>query len=190
MIFCPIKPEKDIPFPYLLSDRNKTSTELFSELFYKENLSASVNYRESGQPFLCCEQKELPLTASHSGRYTVVAYLPSDGFLGADLQLPVDWSNEEKRRLAFSEREIASAKNDPDKFTFLWTAKEAVLKALGIGLSKGFRYVEILTDYSTHCTLNFVNGDVPAFIDPAFFTLPMPEGCVLIFAAGRAIIPI
>ena len=29
----------------------------------------------------------------------------------------------------FSEREIASAKNDPDKFTFLWTAKEAVIKA-------------------------------------------------------------
>ncbi len=190
MIFCPIKPAKDIPFPYLFSDRSKTSTELFSELLHKENLSASVNYRASGQPFLHCEQKELPLTASHSGRYTVVAYLPSDGFLGADLQLPVDWSNEEKRRFAFSEREIASAKNDPDKFTFLWTAKEAVLKALGIGLSKGFRYVEILTDYSTHCTLNFVNGDAPAFIDPAFFTLPMPEGCVLIFAAGRDIIPI
>lgn len=190
MLFCPIKPAKDIPFPHLLSDRNKTSTELFSELLTKENLSASVHYRKTGQPFLTCDQKELPLTASHSGRYTVVAYLPSDGFLGADLQLPVDWSSEEKRRLAFSEREIASAGNDPNKFTFLWTAKEAVLKSLGIGLTKGFRYVEILTDYCTHCTLNFADDNAPTLLNPAFFTLPMPEGCVLIFTAGRDIIPI
>ncbi len=188
MISCPIYPADRIPFFYLVSQGKKPTDELFFELFRKNGLSACVYRKENGQPYGLCEKKEIALTASHSGGTTVVACSAEIPYLGADLQTIVDWSNEEKRRLAFSERELRSANEDPTRLTFLWAAKEAALKALGIGLGKGFRYLEVITDFSSECALSFADGYRPPFVDPTFYSLPLPQGPCLIFTAGRDIL--
>lgn len=185
---CPINDidclPKDVSF--LFSDEKKSSSALFCELFDKNKETAEVYYLTSGQPYGVKAGKTFPLSASHSKNFTVVC-AKNAGYIGVDVQTEVFW-NREKQQVAFSEREIASAKDIPSRFDFLWAAKESLLKSIGIGLENGYRYVEILTDYATYCDVFFKGGEENDFSHPAFFRLPLEKASCLIFTSDCATI--
>ena len=86
-----------------------------------------------GKPFLPGGPS---FSTSHSDRWLLVG-LCATGRLGVDLEVdvPVDEAPE-IARAHFTERERAALEDeDPDAFLRLWTRKEALIKALGGGLS-------------------------------------------------------
>ena len=171
---------------FLFSDENKSSAELFRELFRRTNERTTVLYRPNGQPYGIKEGETFPLSASHNKNFTVVC-AKSKGYVGVDVQTEVLWSRE-KQEIAFSDREIASAENRPLRLDFLWAAKESLLKSIGIGLEKGYRYVEVLTDYVTYCDVSFKGGEENNFLHPAFFRIPLEKASCLIFTSDCATI--
>ncbi len=80
-----------------------------------------------GRP--CCG--ETLVSISHSGGWALAATKPGSAFLGADME-----KVEERHHAWYSDyfhpSELPS--HDPSEATRLWTIKEAVLKALGLGL--------------------------------------------------------
>ena len=189
-MFCPIRDVSALPKDvfYLFSDKKTSSSELFSVLFRKNDFIAEIFYRDGGQPYgITKEGEEFPLSATNHKNFSLVC-AKERGFLGADLQTAVDWSDPEKQKIAFTEKEITSCNGDPARFDFLWTAKECLLKSVGIGLGKGYNYVEISTDFADNCHFFFKNGEEKLFLRPALFRLPFPKGCCLIFAADCATI--
>lgn len=71
------------------------------------------------------------VTISHSGGWALAALKPGAAFLGADLEL-VEERHPAWYRDYFHPSELPSP--DPSEATRLWTIKEALLKALGLGL--------------------------------------------------------
>lgn len=80
-----------------------------------------------GRP--CCG--ETLVSISHSGGWALAAVKPGSAFLGADLE-----KVEERHQAWYSDYFHPSElpNPDPSEATRLWTVKEAVLKALGLGL--------------------------------------------------------
>jgi len=101
----------------------------------------------TGKPILAALPAELPLhfNLSHSGRAMVLAVC-RDHEVGVDLE----WlrPRENYRQLAeryFTPEEVASA-TDLRSFYAIWTRKEAVLKALGLGLAGGLERFAVSSD--------------------------------------------
>lgn len=80
-----------------------------------------------GRP--CCG--ELLISISHSSGWALAAVKPGSRFLGADLE-KIEPRHPAWYRDYFHPSELPSP--DPSEATRLWTLKEALLKALGLGL--------------------------------------------------------
>ncbi len=79
---------------------------------------------------------------SHSGAYTVLAV--SDRSVGVDIEL-CSLRHISVAKAVYTEAEIQwMNENQEERFTLLWTAKEAVSKALGLGLGLKFTDFEVL----------------------------------------------
>lgn len=95
-----------------------------------------IDSHENGQPYI----SGLPcfVSLSHSGHLAMAAV--SDRPIGADIEIITDrGARLFKKVCSFSEQEyiLASGDFDPRRFFSVWTAKEAVLKHSGKGLSGG-----------------------------------------------------
>jgi 4'-phosphopantetheinyl transferase len=101
--------------------------------------SLTIATSEAGKPQFT-DLEGLNVSVAHSGRVVVVAACPSAA-VGVDIE-PVLTTADDPRRLAgrlFADSEVASFQDLPDAdvaawFSTVWTIKEAVGKALGVGL--------------------------------------------------------
>jgi len=100
---------------------------------------AALHWSELGRPLV---QSPAPcwVSLSHGGDYAAIAI--ADHPVGIDLE---PWESAEilqpatLAHLCFSSAEAAWAGDDPHRCLQIWTAKEAVLKALGLGASGPWR---------------------------------------------------
>ena len=106
------------------------------------------NAYHAGQPLPGC------LSISHSGDWAAAAYTPSGPQVGIDLET-ITPRSEGFIRDYFTEHEVkmvssahaGSLQGTPhsaERATLIWSAKEALLKALGIGLRMDTRRVEVI----------------------------------------------
>ena len=108
-------------------------------------------YGPRGQPTLVGAPVDLRFSLSHSGKHAAVA-VTAGRAVGLDLEA-VD-PGKDTLRVAerfFTESELALLRGCDDfvraaRFTRLWTVKEAVLKARGVGLGSGLGTVEVGLD--------------------------------------------
>jgi 4'-phosphopantetheinyl transferase len=125
---------------------------LFGRLLLKKGLkdlglkSSLINLRYSkfGRPFL---EGNVDFNISHSGSYVVCAFSTTSK-IGIDLEEVRTIQIHDFKNL-FSEEEwkdIIHSENIFSRFYYYWTAKEAVIKAVGEGLSIPLREVLIIED--------------------------------------------
>lgn len=92
----------------------------------------TIEYGEGGKPFFLRNGKPFYLSISHSGEFACATALKNgSSFVGVDIE------KIEKRSATWAEDYFHESEISGDEriMTFLWTVKEAVLKALGLGLS-------------------------------------------------------
>lgn len=128
------------------------------------------------------------VSISHSNGCFAVAATEAS-FLGIDVQHKVTWDNPNKQQAAFTLRELKCLENTSihidslDAYTVLWSAKEAVCKALGVGFLKGFHYAEILTDFKNTCELYILDNKTPQLLNPMLFYGVIDEFVCTFFVA-------
>ncbi len=107
----------------------------------KEILSlneSDIKLTDDGKPYSSKQDKKFNI--SHSGEYTVLAVCQSD--IGVDIQ-EIRQVNDGILKKTLTEEEILWYKKNND-FYSLWCLKEALSKAVGIGLKLGFNKVNVL----------------------------------------------
>jgi len=97
-----------------------------------------IRYTDSGKPYIPGGPH---FSLSHSGDYALLAVGSSP--LGADLE-KTDPKHLSVMKRVFTPEEIAFVGDDPERFTRLWTLKEGLSKAIGLGLFMDFRAVSVL----------------------------------------------
>ncbi len=78
---------------------------------------------------------------SHSGEYCILA--KSDSKIGVDIER-IGGNDMIAAPVVFTPRELTWMKNEPDRFYQLWTLKESLLKAIGMGMSLDPDTVDVL----------------------------------------------
>ena len=122
------------------------------------------------------------LSISHSGGWALAALKPGGtGFLGADLE-KIEERHPAWYRDYFHLSELP--KPDPSQATRIWAMKEALLKALGLGLTAG--PLDIRTDgeirFSGRALERYKELGSPPF---SVETRPFPEGFWTVVAADK-----
>ncbi len=130
----------------------KELSRLGKELLWKLVAHAGENREQlniikgkNGRPrFENCER--LDFSISHSNELVVCALSVGDGKIGADTEKKESTVRKEKqgqfagRFFAGNEREILE--KEPERFSEIWTRKEAYLKRLGTGIATDLREVD------------------------------------------------
>ncbi len=114
----------------------------------------------NGKPF-CKSHTNIHFSISHSGTFVAVAI--SDKEIGIDIELLKEPSEKIINRVC-CENEINvinSSENKKEKFTEIWTEKEAYLKALGTGIDRELKTVDTTK-------MDFVNEYSDEFILSVF----------------------
>lgn len=114
------------------------------------NDQLSFDASERGKPFALVDGVPAPISfsVSHSGRHGLIAVAPT-GRVGVDVEdraVRADLDAVAAMTFAPVERaELAAASGGrrTELFLTVWTTKEALVKALGVGLSRDLRRVEI-----------------------------------------------
>lgn len=130
---------RSIAVEYLLN-------QMINELYPDINTPVELDYDAKGKPHLYIngydsrQGGEINFSLSHSGDY--VACIISDFPCGVDIEKHSDKRDYEKvaKRIC-TDKEFQSI-HCSDDFYSLWTLKECVLKAVGLGLSLDMRKVE------------------------------------------------
>ncbi len=97
-----------------------------------------IDYTEYHKPFLV--NQRITYNIAHSGKYVVLAiYNNTDYQIGVDIE-KVDYSFEtiEMAKIVFSPIEQQLIQFSKDYFFKLWTKKEALIKAQGVGFATDF----------------------------------------------------
>ena len=119
-----------------------------------------IVYNKYGKPFL--KSGKLHFNLSHSGSLAVVA--TSDGEVGIDVQKLCDIDDKLIRRVTTDGEyaALSALKGDKKRTEFfrLWTAKESVIKLLGIGLSLAPSSIEIGLTRPFEVVQNCVNSNI------------------------------
>ena len=91
-----------------------------------------LTYSKNGKPYLKNEKKYF--TISHSGNYVVLAIANRE--IGVDIEKTTHYSDAVARRCFTPlECEWMHHQGSNEAFYYLWTAKESVMKASGLGFS-------------------------------------------------------
>ncbi|WP_442591958.1 4'-phosphopantetheinyl transferase family protein [Pedobacter sp. AW31-3R] len=98
-----------------------------------DNSLNNLKYTKYGRPYL---EGNIDFNISHSGEYVVCAYT-DDCRVGVDLEIikPIQISDFRAQFLAQEWNKITNSSNTLFWFYYYWSAKEAVVKADGRGLS-------------------------------------------------------
>lgn len=151
------------------TNENRRKSLLISQGFLKEKVSETYNIKkedlvfsvsESGKPF-CKSHKEIHFSISHSGDFVAVAI--SDKEVGIDIETLKNPTEKLIARVCSDNEKnlIDSSKNKAEKFTEMWTKKEAYLKALGTGIDRELKCVDTTK-------LNFLTENNEEFILSVF----------------------
>ncbi len=102
-----------------------------------------ILYGEHGKPYFA--NYNVHFNASHSGNYTVVAL--SDKPIGIDIEIIRDFSASAANKILNQDEKTYIMQDDIHenrnrRFFEIWTAKEAYLKLLGLGLSGGIKTLQ------------------------------------------------
>ncbi|MBI4925482.1 MAG: 4'-phosphopantetheinyl transferase superfamily protein [Bdellovibrio sp.] len=132
----------------------KTALQTYFPKFLKNEICIKNSNKDhaSVYPMVIFEQGALPMgsvSISHSGQYAVASFHPLRN-IGIDLEQVAD-RDEEFFNLNFTLQEKAMLRSLPDDllfsaFTLLWTAKEAMSKAIGKGLTLSTMQMESFID--------------------------------------------
>lgn len=140
---------------------------------------------DQGRPYLTHPEYPYSFNLSHSG--TLAAFAVCEAVIGIDVEelraLPEGVDN-----MVFSKPEIAALEAEPDArraatFFRLWTAKEAVLKALGTGLSVSGRSFTVDVSHATTPRLigaDWTDEDIAAWQLQTFEPAPGFTGAIAV----------
>lgn len=138
-------------------DKDKTIS-LFAELLIRNEISRQLDissgtiefgYSEHGKPYLM-NYPDYHFSVSHSGN--CIAFVSGNASIGIDVEQIGDRNLDIAKRF-FTENEFEFIKNSKEPqslFYQIWTAKEAYVKMLGVGLSKSFNSFDVLSDELKH----------------------------------------
>lgn len=135
-------------------------------------------YEDNGKPYLR-DRKELHFSMSHSGDYAALALADSGECrsIGMDLQETARHDRTmsiSKRFYSTSEQDFLNAAQDPEEkksiFYQIWTAKEAYIKATGLGLRQPLP--SFSADLEGGHITDSETGRILAAIEP----VPCPDG--------------
>jgi 4'-phosphopantetheinyl transferase len=131
---------------------------MLAEQLHLKSHQVYLTKDERGRPSLdsrrmasCPKASDLDFSCSHSEKFFAVGAI-EQGRIGIDIEVirpDVADSMLSSRELCETERTwIGALPEDerPAAFYYCWTAKEALLKALGLGVSFGMEQIEILRD--------------------------------------------
>lgn len=111
-------------------------------------LEAEVRRLMNGKPWLAMGgEKRGEISISHSGRYILAAYTENDRPIGVDLE-KIEPRSKEMIETFFTTKEANALSKVPEPLrqfaaNLIWSAKEAILKMEGCGLSVDTRSVEV-----------------------------------------------
>lgn len=107
----------------------------------------TISITASGKPYLP-QHSEIQFNLSHAGNFALIA-ISSDGRVGIDIER----RNREVTGLSdyvLSPLERAKACWSDKRFIDLWVAKEAVLKALGLGIAEYLQDISVLPESGSY----------------------------------------
>ena len=108
------------------------------------------------KPYVKTPDSIIRFNISHSGLWVVIAFAQDE--LGIDIEKidsAFDYSNLLPEHFSLTERQfISSAENPLSAFYLLWTRKEALTKAEGVGLRENLSQVSVLD----RCSVSGSNG--------------------------------
>lgn len=131
---------------------------LFAEILMRNEISKELNipfdeivfgHGEHGKPYLL-NNRDYHFSVSHSGN--CIAFVGSEFSIGIDIEQISDGNLDIAKRF-FTDNEfhfIQNNKEPKNAFYQIWTSKEAYVKMLGLGLSKGFQTFDVLSDELKH----------------------------------------
>jgi len=123
------------------------------------------SYGPHGKPALCGIQQPVPyFNLSHSGHIVALA-LCWDAELGIDIELMRPIKEDVAAFFSVRERQALAELSEADalrRFYHLWTCKEALLKALGLGLAVALDRLEIAIVPDHPPQILDLNGDLEA----------------------------
>jgi 4'-phosphopantetheinyl transferase len=103
-----------------------------------DNRDIVIEKSEYGKP-ICTSVKSIKFNLSHSGNCVVGVF--DENQVGIDVEVIQDKDNDDIVNRFFSKQEqdyYLTCEDKRKKFYELWTIKEAYIKYLGLGMSKGF----------------------------------------------------
>lgn len=132
-------------------------------LYYALNIDEKdIKYTDKGKPY--SDNRLEKFSIAHSGEWSVVAI--SENNIGVDIE-KIGNSHFSVASRAFVSEEIAFLKKSPDKnFAFVWTLKEALGKAVGLGISlkfNSFNTLPLLNGGSINLSGQAYYGQTSAF---------------------------
>lgn len=138
--------EKASKYKYEIDKKRSIAVEYLLNRMIKKvhplvNTPVVLEYDDKKKPHLYFEEKEIHFSLSHSGEY--VACIISDSPCGIDIEKHSETRDYKKivKRVC-TEKELLLIDSETD-FYNLWTLKESVLKAIGLGLSLDMKAVEL-----------------------------------------------
>lgn len=167
-------------FKNLLAKKEYIYARLLSRFLirtYRDSLSEEItyNYNSYNKP----SSEGIEFNISHSDGLLAIVLHPSS-VLGIDIQKEKKIPNLDRiSKNVFNQEELVLLDEEPDDykklqvFFNLWTRKEALMKALGIGFSRNPRQYSVLST-------SFKKGDCSeVFKFHSFDVLPSYQGCVV-----------
>ncbi|WP_158085352.1 4'-phosphopantetheinyl transferase family protein [Niastella vici] len=112
---------------------------------FSNNILNNLRFNDHNKPFI---DDNINFNISHSGKYIVCA-ISREIKLGVDLEQKISQVNPDDFKAVFSQAEWEFLKNmegKMDLFYKLWTRKESVIKANGIGLTIPLFKVDVLSE--------------------------------------------
>jgi len=151
---------------------------LFGKLLLQDGLKSmllsydltNVKYNKYGKPFI---NRDIDFNISHSGKMVVCA-ISTEGEIGVDTEelKPITTDDFINHFTSVEWSEIHKGNNLSNNFYYHWTAKEAVIKAIGKGLSIPLQDISIERDcayiYNEKWSLKLINISPDYMIQLAF----------------------
>lgn len=111
--------------------------------FFNTQISLnSLQYTKNSKPFI--ENSQVDFNISHSGTQVVCAFA-ANCHVGIDIELKSNINAKEFKKY-FTDNEMTIANRSIEDFYWIWTRKEAVLKAVGTGLTDRLHELNVTDD--------------------------------------------